>query len=79
MATVVRESMFAEIAAGAASESTLWAGALRPVGEREPVPVFSPLVPDARFGLGVETIYEGYLLHYGRSRLFAPAEEDVAT
>ena len=28
--------------------------------------------------LGLETIYEGYLLHYGRSRLFAPPDDDVA-
>ena len=28
--------------------------------------------------LGVETIYEGYLLHYGRPRFFAPPDEDVA-
>ena len=41
-------------------------------------PVFSPLVEDRRFALGVETIYEGYLLHYGRSRLFAPPDDDVA-
>jgi hypothetical protein len=34
-------------------------------------------VPE-RFALGVETIYEGYLLHYGRPRLFAPPDEDVA-
>ncbi len=33
---------------------------------------------DARFALGLETIYEGYLLHYGRSRLFAPPDQDVA-
>ena len=46
--------------------------------ERALEPVFSPLVPDARFALGVETIYEGYLLHYGRSRLFAPPDGDVA-
>ena len=32
----------------------------------------------ARFALGVETIYEGYLLHYGRPRLFAPADADTA-
>ena len=30
--------------------------------------------PSERFALGVETIYEGYLLHYGRPRLFAPAD-----
>jgi hypothetical protein len=28
--------------------------------------------------LGLETIYEGYLLHYGRPRLFAPTDEDTA-
>jgi len=26
----------------------------------------------------LETIYEGYLLHYGRPRLFAPADGDTA-
>jgi hypothetical protein len=26
----------------------------------------------------LETIYEGYLLHYGRPRLFAPADADTA-
>ncbi len=34
--------------------------------------------PRERFALGVETIYEGYLLHYGRPRLFAPADADAA-
>lgn len=70
--------MFEEIARGAASESSLWASALRPGEEREPTAVFSALVPEQRFALGVETIYEGYLLHYGASRLFAPPDEDVA-
>jgi hypothetical protein len=40
------------------------------------VPIFSSLA-DERFALGVESIYEGYLLHYGRSRLFAPADRDT--
>ena len=70
--------LFDDIAAGAAAESTLWADALRPDTARETVPVFSPLVPDAQLALGLETIYEGYLLHYGRSRLFEPPDEDVA-
>jgi hypothetical protein len=35
-------------------------------------------VPDPALALGLETIYEGYLLHYGRSRLFAPTDPDVA-
>ena len=64
------------IAAEAAGESPLWAGVLRPVEEREPVAVFSPLAPE-RFALGLETIYEGYLMHYGRPRLFAAADRDT--
>jgi hypothetical protein len=63
------------IAAEAEQESRLWREALRPDPEREPV--FSPLAED-RYGLGLETIYEGYLVHYGRSRLFAPADDDTA-
>jgi hypothetical protein len=57
----------------AAAESALWGEALRPKDEREPAPVFSPL-GEAQYALGLETIYEGYLLHYGKPRLFAPAD-----
>jgi hypothetical protein len=64
------------IAAEAAAESPLWAEALRPPNEREPEPVFSPLgLP--RFALGLETIYEAYLVHYGRPRLFAAGDADT--
>jgi hypothetical protein len=28
--------------------------------------------------LGIETIYEGYLVHYGRPRLFAPSDTETA-
>jgi hypothetical protein len=73
-----REQIFDDIAAGAAAESSLWADALRPAADREHDAVFSALVADERFALGVETIYEGYLLHYGRARLFAPADDDIA-
>ena len=66
--------MFETIAAEAAAESPLWGEALR--GDAERVPVFGALVPE-RFALGVETIYEGYLLHYGRPRLFAPADAEL--
>jgi hypothetical protein len=38
--------------------------------------VFSPL-GDSRFALAVETIYEGYLVHHGRPRLFAPGDQDT--
>lgn len=64
--------MWEEIVRGAVDESPLWAGALLPSQARELVAVFSPLGP-AHHALGIETIYEGYLLHYGRPRLFAPA------
>jgi hypothetical protein len=69
--------VWSEIASAAAGESPLWSDALRPDDERELVPVFSTLAR-ARFALGVETIYEGYLAHYGQPRLFAPADRDVA-
>jgi hypothetical protein len=65
------------IAAEAESESALWAAALRPEAEREDVAVFSPLAEE-RFALGIESIYEGYLLHYGCPRLFSPADRDAA-
>ena len=78
MTLAAAPELLAEIAAGAAEESPLWARALRPEPERELDAVFSPLVADARFALGVETIYEGYLVHYGRSRLFSPPDEDVS-
>jgi hypothetical protein len=60
----------------AVAQSPLWAAALRPESEREALPVFSPLAPPA-LALGLETIYEGYLVHYGRPRLFAPPDRDT--
>jgi hypothetical protein len=63
------------LAAEAAAESPLWGDALRADPER--LPVFSPLAPE-RFALALETIYEGYLVHYGRSRLFDPPGADEA-
>ena len=65
------------ISGEAEQQSPLWASALRPSHERELVAVFSPLA-DERYALGVETIYEGYLVHYGRPRLFRPADEAAA-
>ncbi len=66
------------IAEGAAAESALWASALRPDPEREQELVFSPLLGDPLLALGLETVYEGYLLHHGRSRVFAPPDRDLA-
>jgi hypothetical protein len=65
------------IAGDAARESELWTAALRSPAEQEREPVFSRLGTPAD-ALGVETIYEGYLLHYGRPRLFDPQDEDTA-
>ena len=65
------------IALEAERESPLWREALKPGAEQEREPVFSVLC-EARYALGVETVYEGYLAHYGRSRLFAPPDEDTA-
>jgi len=61
----------------ATTESSLWGDTLLPVHEQRRDAVFSTLC-DPVFALGVETIYEGYLLHYGRPRLFAPADDDTA-
>ena len=65
------------IATEAADESPLWGQALLARPERELEPIFSPL-GDERFALGIETVYEGYLLHYGRPRLFRAPDRDTA-
>jgi len=69
--------LWSTIAAEAGAESALWTAALRPGDEQEREPVFSTLGED-RYALGIESIYEGYLLHYGRPRLFAPEDDDTA-
>jgi hypothetical protein len=66
--------VFEEMAVGAEAESPLWGAALRPAAERECVAVFSPLAPGT-FALGLETVYEAYLVHYGLPRLFATGAE----
>jgi hypothetical protein len=45
--------------------------------EGELEPVFSPL-GEPRFARGLETIYEGYLLHYGRPRRYDALEGEAA-
>jgi hypothetical protein len=69
--------VYETIATEAAAESPLWSAVLRDTAERDGGAVFSPLV-DARYALGLETIYEGYLCHYGRPRLFAPRDDETA-
>jgi hypothetical protein len=65
------------MAVEAAAESTLWADCLLPEPERDRSPIFSRL-GEVQYALGLETIYEGYLVHYGRPRLFAPGDADTA-
>jgi hypothetical protein len=60
------------IVAEAGRESPLWAAAGRTAPDWEPI--FSALAPE-EFALGLETVYEAYLVHYGRSRLFDPDGE----
>jgi len=69
-------SFWRTIADEAAAESTLWETALLPEAARDEQAVFSGLAGE-RFGLAIESIYEGYLLHYGRPRLFRPEEPDT--
>jgi hypothetical protein len=59
----------------AARENPIWASALRASPDRRER--FRGACPD-RYLLGVEMIYEGYLLHYGRSRLFSQEDPDLA-
>ena len=66
--------VFDTITGDARRESPLWASALLPSHERQLVAFFSPLAPE-RFELGLETVYEAYLVHYGRPRLFDPRDE----
>jgi hypothetical protein len=60
------------IAREARRESPLWGAALKAPPDWEPV--FSALAP-SRYELGLETVYEAYLVHYGRPRLFEPDGE----
>ena len=67
--------LFEAIAAEAEAESPLWAAALRPdVRARDGCPS-SRRSRRRPIALGLETVYEAYLVHYGLPRLFASGEE----
>ena len=72
---VPRVSVLDTVAERAAEASPLWASALlpEPRGDLR----FAESCPE-RHLLGVETIYEGYLLHHGTSRLFDQDDRDLA-
>ena len=75
MPTSSKTDLWDALAAEAAAESPLWSEQLRDEPER--IGIFGLLAPE-RFALGIETIYEGYLVHYGRPRLFEPADDETA-
>jgi hypothetical protein len=68
-------SALAEIASRAAADSPLWAASLR-AGD-PPGPRFAGACPDD-YLLGVEMIYEAYLLHYETSRLFRQDDGELS-
>ena len=61
------------IAAAAANERGAIATTLLAAEARRGEEVWAPLCGEP-FAAGMEAIYEGYLLHYGRPRLFAPRD-----
>ena len=61
------------IVAEARHESPLWEEALRDPPAWQAI--FGELVP-RRYELGFETVYEAYLVHYGKPRLFDPQGDD---
>ena len=71
-----RAAMIAEVAIRAAGrEPTV--GVARSAAAPAGAAVYGPRV-EQRFALGLETIYEGYLVHHAESRLFAPADRAQA-
>jgi hypothetical protein len=69
--------MLSTIVDEAQRESPVWGAAVLPSDERELVAVFSPLAPEP-LALGLETVYEAYLMHYGSPRLFDASDADDA-
>jgi len=65
------------ITAAAANERGALAATLLAAEARRGGEVWGPLCGEP-CAAGMEAIYEGYLLHYGRPRLFEPADADAA-
>jgi hypothetical protein len=59
----------------AAAASEVWARAALPPGARDERPLFGP-VAGPRFADGVESIYEAFLVHHARGRVFAPPDRE---
>lgn len=74
MAPVEAASRIDRIAEAAARGSDVWARSVLAPADRDGDALFGP-VSGAAFAAGVETIYEGYLVHHGaRARVFSPPD-----
>jgi hypothetical protein len=68
----------AEIAERAAAASPFWARSIVLPGKRVGAAPAFPVLEGTPFQLGFESIYEAFLVHYGRARAFAPHDRDEA-
>jgi hypothetical protein len=76
VAPVAAESRVDRIATAAARGSDVWGRSVLPPAERDGEALFGP-VAGAAFADGVETIYEGYLVHHApRGRVFVPPDRE---
>ncbi len=76
MAPVEAGSRIDRIADAAARGSDVWGRSVLPPADRDGDALFGP-VSGAAFSAGVETIYEGYLVHHGaRARVFSPPDRE---
>jgi hypothetical protein len=71
------DGALAAIVRATEEESAVFAASLLPAERRDERVVWAPLC-GPRFAAGLEAIYEGYLLHHGRSRLFSQGDPNAA-
>lgn len=76
MAPVEAASRIDRIAEAAARGSDVWARSVLAPEDRDGDALFGP-ISGVAFAAGVETIYEGYLVHHGaRARVFSPPDRE---
>ncbi|MGI9187657.1 MAG: hypothetical protein ACR2J9_09135 [Gaiellales bacterium] len=76
MAPVEAASRIDRIADAATRSSEVWGRSVLAPSDRTGDALFGPL-SGAAFSAGVETIYEGYLVHHGaRARVFSPPDRE---
>jgi hypothetical protein len=70
-------SLIARLADRASAASPVFARSALATGRLDDRAIFGPLAGEA-FALGLETIYEAYLVHYGTPRAFRPRDRESA-